>query len=175
MKVSSSRSVVPQAIYRHFKGDLFQVLCVAHHEECPEKKSVVYMSLTDPSSCWIRDYDEFLSPVEPGKVNPTGQEYRFMQVTSFDNQLSLASTDSLLKELKTRSDNPYKSTMLLGSPCVLDSFYSVGRLDDFTEPGKMSYHPKTWCNSLKEAQDHKHKNPSNVIVHTMSVVVDDLK
>ena len=173
--LTHDRSIIPGCIYRHFKGNLFQIVCVAHPEDYPEKECVVYRDLNDFTSCWIRDAEEFLSLVEPGKENPTGQKYRFMRVTSFDNQLSMASTVSLIEELMSREDNPFRECMMKDSPKVLDSYYSLGRIDDFTEPGKVMFNPVHWCKSIEEARDMKDKTPTLSVVHTTSVIVEDLK
>lgn len=49
-------------IYKHYKGNLYEVLmCVRHSEN--EKWMVVYKALKD-NNLWVRDYDMFNENVE---------------------------------------------------------------------------------------------------------------
>ena len=65
-------------VVRHFKGDLYIVLCEAL-ESNTLKKQVVYKALYADNEVWIRDTDEFMSEVPEDKQNEniTGQLYRF--------------------------------------------------------------------------------------------------
>ncbi|WP_218689773.1 DUF1653 domain-containing protein [Psychrobacter sp. BF1] len=44
---------VPQGIYRHYKGNLYQVLHTAHHSET-EEALVVYRCLYGEYGVWVR-------------------------------------------------------------------------------------------------------------------------
>ncbi|MEG0481867.1 MAG: DUF1653 domain-containing protein [Acinetobacter sp.] len=58
-------------IYKHYKGNLYQVLHVATHSETSEKL-VVYQCLYDDYSIWVRPYEMFIETVqlEDGQVKP---------------------------------------------------------------------------------------------------------
>ncbi|WP_089603506.1 DUF1653 domain-containing protein [Acinetobacter piscicola] len=58
-------------IYKHYKGNLYQVLNVATHSETSEKL-VVYQCLYDDYSIWVRPYEMFTETVqlEDGQVKP---------------------------------------------------------------------------------------------------------
>lgn len=100
-------NVMPYQIYRHFKGGYYLIVSVALEESDPDGEPiVVYMSLNGDSKVWTRKLNDFQSVVPEEKFNPTGQERRFELVKSFHNQLSMATTKSLIEELKTRKDNP---------------------------------------------------------------------
>ena len=62
--------------YRHFKGHLYQVLCIAKDSETL-KDVVVYQDLSDNTKIWVRDYDMFMSKVDKEKYPEVKQEYRF--------------------------------------------------------------------------------------------------
>ncbi len=70
------REVKVGGTYRHFKGDLVRVLCLALDSETLEKK-VVY---THKDQIWVRDYDMFLSKVDKEKYPDVKEEYRFTEV-----------------------------------------------------------------------------------------------
>ncbi len=48
--------------YRHFKGGLYEVLCVANHSETLEKM-VVYRALYGEGQVWVRPLPMFLDTV----------------------------------------------------------------------------------------------------------------
>lgn len=91
-------------LYRHFKGGYYIVHSVASVESTGEQV-VVYQSLQD-GRVWTRPLSSFQEPVPEDKENPTGQKFRFEQVTNFNNQLNLIPTDKLMSELLSRSDCP---------------------------------------------------------------------
>lgn len=66
-------------IFRHFKGDLYLVLDFVIHSETGEKL-VLYKALYGDCGMFVRPYDMFVEEVPEGKVNPTGQRYRFEEI-----------------------------------------------------------------------------------------------
>ena len=55
-------------IFRHFKGDLYLV-----------EDFVKHSALYGECGLFVRPYDMFVEEVPEGKVNPTGQKYRFQE------------------------------------------------------------------------------------------------
>ncbi len=51
-KIEPIRSDI-SGVYRHYKGGLYRVICVAHHSETLEDM-VVYESLSEGSGFWVR-------------------------------------------------------------------------------------------------------------------------
>lgn len=58
---------IKQGIYKHYKGNFYLVLGVAHHSENQEPL-VVYMALYESeygkNALWVRPYDMFTEEVE---------------------------------------------------------------------------------------------------------------
>ena len=73
------RKIKTNAIYKHFKGDLYIVEDIALNSENDEKM-VVYRALYGDCTLYVRPYDMFASEVDHKKYPNVKQKYRFMEV-----------------------------------------------------------------------------------------------
>ena len=67
--------VVINGIYKHFKGNVYQVLCIAKDSETLDEL-VIYKDINS-DKIWARKKDMFLSKVDRKKYPEVKQEYRF--------------------------------------------------------------------------------------------------
>lgn len=70
------RVILVGKTYKHFKGELYKVLCIATDSETKEEV-VVYEALYGKHLIWTRPYDMFNSKVDKEKYPDVTQEYRF--------------------------------------------------------------------------------------------------
>lgn len=73
---------VPQAneIYRHFKGNLYQILTLAQHSETGEML-VIYQAMSGDYKTYARPIEIFLDKLDKVKYPQGNQEYRFELIT----------------------------------------------------------------------------------------------
>lgn len=67
-------------LYRHFKGNLYQVIGVAHDAQTMEQM-VVYWALYGERRLYVRRLEDFLSPVDTKKYPDAAAQYRFEKVS----------------------------------------------------------------------------------------------
>ena len=99
----------PQEMYRHFKGDIYQIRCLAKHSETGEMM-VVYQAMYDTFQIYVRPLAMFMEEVDHSKYPNVNQRYRFELLQDMDD-LSPESElqDCLQTEVPRQAEAPAKA------------------------------------------------------------------
>lgn len=85
----------PFEVYRHFKGNKYQILTLATDSE-DGRVCVVYQAMYDDFKVYVRDLEMFMSETDVEKYPECSQKYRFEKVT----------TESVQEKKEPAIDNP---------------------------------------------------------------------
>lgn len=84
----------PQEMYRHFKGNLYQIRCLARHSETRELM-VVYQAMYGTFEIFVRPLSLFMEEVDREKYPDAGQRYRFELLQDLEDEEPAALPDSV--------------------------------------------------------------------------------
>ena len=89
----------PQEMYRHFKGNIYQIRCLAKHSETGELM-VVYQAMYDTFQIYVRPLNMFMEEVDRAKYPDAKQRYRFELLQDMED---VSPSDRLQESVQIKS------------------------------------------------------------------------
>lgn len=84
------KRIIESGVYRHFKGNYYEVLCIAKHTETGEQV-VVYKALYGDGKIYARPLEMFASEVDKEKYPNARQRYRFDRIYNTPKEKDMSS------------------------------------------------------------------------------------
>ena len=155
----------PQEIYRHFKGNVYQIITIARHSET-NIKMVVYQQLYAPYGVYVRPLDMFMSKIDTKKYPKEKQIYRFERIDIRGEDKAEQQTESSVETLNRILNRGKKENEI--TPDIAE-----GEEESFTlDPGLVEFLDADSYEKKLEILSALHNRITDAMIDTMAVSLD---
>lgn len=160
----------PGERYRHFKGELYQIVTVAVHSETQEEL-VIYQALYGDFMVYARELVQFLSEVDQEKYPDVQQKYRFEKAEQIKKAIGFEKTEDVSvkpvqkTELEQRSQLNQKKDILSETALPDRTKVLIDFLDCDSYEEKLEY--------LREKKKYIDDRMLNDISFALDIVIEE--
>lgn len=157
----------PQEIYRHFKGNVYQIITIARHSET-KMKMVVYQQLYAPYEVYVRPLDMFMSKIDTKKYPNEKQIFRF-------ERIDLRGEDKIEppKESSAETLNRILSRGKKETEGTVNAFKADTKEEEFTlDPGLVEFLDADSYEKKLQILSSLHNRITDAMIDTMAVSLD---
>ncbi len=157
----------PQEIYRHFKGNIYQIITLARHSETG-MKMVVYQQLYAPYEVYVRPLEMFMSRIDTRKYPNEKQMHRF-------EKLDVRGEESVEKPRETSAETLNR---ILGKGKKEVQAAAVGEKDagnteeNGLDPGLLEFLDADSYEKKLQILSSLHSRITDAMIDTMAVSID---
>lgn len=171
----------PQEIYRHFKGNIYQIITLARHSE-NGMKMVVYQQLYAPYEVYVRPLEMFMSKIDARKYPNETQIYRFEKVdirgeesAGIQKETSSETLTRVLNRGKTQSEPALEEqrTILAEVQDISENVQSSKEEEEFTlDQGLVEFLDADTYEKKLQILSALHPRITDAMIDTMAVSLD---
>ena len=157
----------PQEIYRHFKGNVYQIITIARHSET-KMKMVVYQQLYAPYEVYVRPLDMFMSKIDTKKYPNEKQIFRFERLAIRGEDQIEETRESSAETLNRILNRGKKETELTVNLQKADGQEEAFELD----PGLVEFLDADSYEKKLQILSSLHNRITDAMIDTMAVSLD---
>ncbi len=157
----------PQEIYRHFMGNVYQIITIARHSET-KMKMVVYQQLYAPYEVYVRPLDMFMSKIDTKKYPNEKQIFRFERLAIRGEDQIEETRESSAETLNRILNRGKKETEL-----TVDLQKADGQEEAFElDPGLVEFLDADSYEKKLQILSSLHNRITDAMIDTMAVSLD---
>ena len=153
----------PNEIYRHFKGNLYQVKCIASDSENGHEM-VVYQALYEPYGIYVRPLDMFMSETDHVKYPNASDTYRFTLVGRAGD---MKHTESQIMAKQPKAAGYFPKAAEQPKPDI-----RCENKEDDLDPAIAAFLDADTCEKKLTILDSMHERITDNMINTMAVASD---
>lgn len=169
----------PYEIYKHFKGNKYQIITLAKDSETGEEM-VVYQALYGNYQMYVRPLSMFLSLVDEKKYPEKKGEYRFTKIDGTEEDAeNIEKTESFntqIKEteVKTKETHPSKaeSPEISNNETQTEDNIEGDQLENFVDPMVLDFLDADTYEERLNILAALHHRITDDMINTMAIAVD---
>lgn len=159
----------PYEVYKHFKGNIYQIISIALDSETLEQV-VVYQQLYSPFQMYVRPLEMFLSKTDKDKYPDAVQEYRFEKL-----EKAMLETDVKVQAINAHVIDSDSVEKLMEQPqevaAVEETEYGEEEMVDI-DPNLLRFLEADTCSDKLELLHLMHATITDAMIDTMAVSLD---